>query len=186
MDAISLLVEDHRRIDDLFDAVSSGDVLAVPLACNALLLHSRMEEEVLYPFVAPHVEDAEWDVAGALEDHLVMRRLIVELGEESSISPSYLTRAAVLIRLVSAHVREEEDVLFPQLRAAVPPRRLEELGDALEHVRLAASGSTELAGVEQDSGAASDGDVSWAASPLTQDPHLDRSVSAVIQRTQGL
>lgn len=186
MDAITLLIEDHRRIDDLFDAVSSGDVLAVPLACDALLHHSRMEEEVLYPFIAPHVERTEWDVDGALEDHLVMRRLIVELGEESSISPSYLSRAAVLIRLVRAHVREEEDVLFPQLRAAISPPRLEELGDALEHVRLAASGPTGLDGAEQDSGAASDGDLSWAESPLTQDPDLDRSVNAVIQRTQGL
>jgi hypothetical protein len=38
----------------------------------------------------------------------------------------------------------------------------------------------------QDAGASSDGDASWVDSPLTQDPGVDRSVDAVIQRTQGL
>lgn len=38
----------------------------------------------------------------------------------------------------------------------------------------------------QDAGASSDGDASWAESPVTQDPGVDRSVDAVIRRTQGV
>jgi hemerythrin superfamily protein len=182
MSAITLLVEEHQRIAGLFDAVSNGDVTAVPLACNALLQHSRMEEEVLYPAVAPYSTDMDWDVEAALEDHLLMRRLIGELGEESSIGPSFLTHAAVLIGLVRDHMREEEDVLFPRLEAALGPQRVAELTVALER---AASGRLPAGRAHQDPGASSDGDVSWVDSPVTQSPQVDRSVDAVIQRTHG-
>ena len=110
MDALTLLVDDHRRIDQLFDAVSEGDTTAVPQVCEALLLHSRMEEEVLYPTIHGNLEAVQWDVSAALEDHLIMRRLISELSEESGESPSYLTKAGVLMRLVRDHVREEDTV----------------------------------------------------------------------------
>jgi len=183
VDAIALLTEDHRRIDLLFDAVSDGDVTAIPQVCDALLLHSRMEEEVLYPAISRFLGEAEWDVAAALEDHLIIRKLVSELSTESSISPSYLAQAGVLMRLVRDHVREEEEDLFPRIAAATSPRVVEKMGAELERVRR--SRSTATADIRQDPGASSDGDASWVESPLTQDPQVDRTVGAVIRRTQG-
>lgn len=184
MDAITLLIEDHRRIDLLLDAVIHGDLTAVPRVCEALLLHSRMEEEVLYPTSARLLDDGGWDASAAIEDHAIMKRLIAELSEEPITTPSYVDRVGVLVRLWRDHVREEEEILFPQLAAALDPRAAEEVGDALAHVgRQPPTGTAEA---QQDPGASSDGDVSWVESPVTQNPRVDRSVAAVIQRTQGM
>jgi hemerythrin superfamily protein len=183
VDAITVLVEDHHRINVLFDAVSTGDVAAIPQVCEALLLHSRLEEEVFYPTAARLLTDGEWDVSAALEDHVIMRRLVAELSGDSSISPSYLAQAGILMRLVRDHVREEEEVLFPRIAATAGPLVLAEMGAELE--RMKRSRPTSPADIQQDPGASSDGDASWVESPLTQDPRVDRSVDAVIQRTQG-
>lgn len=167
MDVITRLGEDHRTIHRLFEAVGNGDMAAVPQMCDALLRYSRTEEEVLYPAASRTLADEEWDHAGALEDHLIIKRLVAELADESSISPAYLTRVGILIRLVAEHVREELDILFPRFAAHADP---------------ALHGSPDA---RQDAGASSDGDASWVESPLTQDPRIDRSVDAVIRRTQG-
>jgi hemerythrin superfamily protein len=184
VDAITLLAEDHRRIDALFDAVSNGDVAVVPHVCEALLVHSRMEEEVLYPTMSRLLGDDEWDVSSALEDHVIMRRLVAELSDESSISPSYLAQVSILMRLVRDHVREEEEILFPRIEAAASPGMLEEMAAELQRAR--SSRPTATGEIQQDRGASSDGDASWADSPLTQDPQVDRTADAVIRRTQGV
>lgn len=136
MDTITLLVDDHRRIDRLFDAISNGDVTAVPEVCEELLLLSRMEVEVIYPVVAESIGDAQgWDAAEAREDHLMMRRLVAELTAENSASPSYRPRMGALMRLVRDHAHEEEEILFPQVVAGLEPRVLEKMGEALQRVR---------------------------------------------------
>ncbi len=75
-----------------------------------------------------------------------MRRLISELSEDSSDSPSYLTKAGVLMRLVRDHVREEEDILFPQIESALEPGLAEELRIALERVHDARAAGAADAG----------------------------------------
>jgi hemerythrin superfamily protein len=168
VDAITLLVEDHHRIDRLFDAISDGDVTAVPEVCEALLLHSRMEEEVLYPMVAATIGDAEgWDASAALDDHPLIRRLIAELEAEASVSPTYRPRAGTLMRLVRDHAREAEEILFPQVVTGLDPRLLEEAGDELQRVR-----DSGLSGKWQHPGSIGP----WM--PLLDDVPLDTSIGA--------
>lgn len=200
MDVVALLIEDHRRISLLFDDVSTGDMTAVPEACDALLRYSLLEEEVLYPAVAESLEGVEWDIPAALDDHMVIRGLIADLADESSITPSYATRMGNLLRLVRVHARAEEDSLFPQIERAMNPQAAARLADSLRSFETAQprlDGSLDRSrnrndeapsgdSAQADEGASSDGDASWVEAPLTQDPEVDRSVEAVIRRTQGL
>lgn len=61
---------------------------------------------------------------------------------------------------------------------------LDELREVAATIRDVSTARTEESSAGDD-GASSDGDASWARAPLTQDPDLDRSVEATIQRTGG-
>ncbi|MGZ5148171.1 MAG: hemerythrin domain-containing protein, partial [Burkholderiales bacterium] len=64
LDAIDVLMEDHKRVQKLFkdfDRVERDDAEAVrdlvETACVELQIHSMLEEELFYPAVRAQAED---------------------------------------------------------------------------------------------------------------------------------
>lgn len=131
MDAIVLLKDQHRAVEKMFKSFAKGDVDVVPDICDALEQHAELEETTFYPFVRAQVPEETAAVLESLEEHLIVKRLVSELRALSSDDEAYTAKATVLMENVRHHVREEEDEMFPVVRAALGRKRLTELGERM-------------------------------------------------------
>jgi len=140
--AISVLTDDHRRVEELFVRFEkTGDGAAkerqelVERITEALSVHASIEEEIFYPAARRAVPDAGHDVLEALEEHHLVKMTLAELEIMDPSDERYGAKVTVLIENVRHHVEEEEAELFPRVRAAIDAAELRQLGDQLTAAR---------------------------------------------------
>ena len=119
--ALDLLEQDHREVEEWFDAydeLSDDDGKAELAAkiCLALKVHAQIEEEIFYPEARRATSDNDL-LDEAVVEHATVKRLIgeieaVEVGEEL-----YDAKIRVLGEMVKQHIKEEEDELFPEVES---------------------------------------------------------------------
>ena len=105
MDAITLLKDDHRRIEKLFTRFERTGERArktrrrlVDQMAAELTMHTTLEEQVFYPLVRQSVTDADFVILEALEEHHVVKLLLNELAEISPSDERFAPKVAVLTR----------------------------------------------------------------------------------------
>ena len=134
-DAIALLKQDHRTVEDLFDQYERARTKGVKsrLAkelCLELSVHTRIEEEIFYPAVTAGVDEDVIDEAYV--EHDGAKSLIAELmAADVDADEFYDAKVKVLSEMIKHHVKEEEQRggMFSQARASDVDMR--ELGAAL-------------------------------------------------------
>jgi hemerythrin-like domain-containing protein len=144
VDAIQLIQQDHRAVDQLFGRFDrearSGDLEAqratVRDLVRALSIHASVEEEFLYP--ALREAGIEPEVLEALEEHHAVKLTLEELDALPPGHPRYAPKVRLLAENVRRHVREEERALLPRLRRALDDGQRRELGQTLAKARVAA------------------------------------------------
>jgi hemerythrin superfamily protein len=141
-DAIVLLKADHKEIRRLFrDFTGAGDRATKRKASLAkqiistLTMHTYIENEVMYPEVRKLLPDLNEAVLESYEEHHVADVLLMELAATSPSSERFNAKAHVLIATITHHMDEEEQVWFPQVRAGLGRKQLQEIGDKLEQAR---------------------------------------------------
>lgn len=87
--------------------------------------HQRKEEEVLIPELSARVAECDPLVVLTVVDHVVLRRLVREMGAAPAEQMASL--AARVARKVAEHAQFEEHTLFPALAATLGPTRLQQL-----------------------------------------------------------
>ena len=123
-DGLQLLIADHRKVEALFARFekasgTSAREKIVREICTELKIHTRIEEEILYPAISGKVEKDALDEAWV--EHDSAKLLINELEAAEPDESFYDAKVKVLQELIEHHVREEEkerDNLFQQTRAA--------------------------------------------------------------------
>ena len=145
MDAITLLKNDHREVEKLFKAFEkAGDNATatkkktVAKIIEALSVHAAIEETIFYPAVRNEIEDTESEVLEALEEHHIVKWVLSELDGMEPSDERYDAKVTVLMENVRHHVEEEEQDLFPDVRATLGRKRLGEIGDAMEKAKRTA------------------------------------------------
>lgn len=119
IDALELLEEQHREVEEMFDELMSagGDSeksrIFTRLA-NALAAHTKIEETIFYPSVFG--DDTEDELRESVEEHLVAKRIIADLLEMEPSDPQYMSKVVVLQEVVQHHVDDEEQELFEEVR----------------------------------------------------------------------
>ncbi|HET6757073.1 MAG TPA: SRPBCC family protein [Burkholderiales bacterium] len=119
-DAIAMLREDHEKVEALFKEFEPAkDKRArktiVKTACEELIVHAQIEEEIFYPAVREAIgEDDLMDEAEV--EHANANQLIAELGAMKPDEHHYDTKFIVLRELVKHHVEEEEGEIFPRVK----------------------------------------------------------------------
>jgi hemerythrin superfamily protein len=123
-DAIALLKADHRKVEDWFAKFEKarGDDRKRALAekiCNALRVHTQIEEEIFYPafFEATGDEDLHHE---AIIEHDGAKKLIAEIESSGPDNEFYDARVTVLSEMIKHHVKEEEqrDGMFAKARSS--------------------------------------------------------------------
>jgi hemerythrin HHE cation binding domain-containing protein len=124
MDATHLLMEDHRKVEGLFEQFekAGGDGRKEKIArqiCTELKVHSMIEEELFYPALRGKISDDDLDEAYVEHDGAKM--LINEIEGGFADEAFYEAKVKVLQEQIEHHVEEEEKIrgnIFQQARAA--------------------------------------------------------------------
>jgi hemerythrin-like domain-containing protein len=134
MNAFSLLKEDHRKTSRLIEQLSATSEAAVKTRerlfhklYREVYLHSRIEEELLYP-VLKESERTRKLVAKAVEEHRVIKYLLNELRRSEKFTEQWAARLTILKEHLEHHVKEEEQEIFKKADTVLSDRQLELLG----------------------------------------------------------
>jgi hemerythrin-like domain-containing protein len=144
LNAIQLLKEDHEYVKKAFRAFEKMDhedhqamKALVSQVCEALKVHTRVEEELFYPAARKAIKDEDLMNEAEVE-HDSARSLIRQLERMKPDDPKYAATFTVLGEYVKHHVKEEESEMFPKARRK--RMNLQRLGDRLmaRKIQLAA------------------------------------------------
>lgn len=125
MDAISLLMEDHKYVQKLFkefekikeDEDVDEKQKLVRVICTELSVHAQIEEEIFYPAARNAID--EQDLLDEAEvEHASAKELITQLESMQPDEELYDAKVCVLGEYVNHHVKEEQDELFPKVKKA--------------------------------------------------------------------
>jgi len=124
--AVEVLKQDHDEVEKLFDqyedakdednAELKAEIVAA--VCKALTIHAQIEEELFYPAMRRHEEDASDLVDEAAVEHQTLKNLVAELMDATPGDDLYDAKVKVLSEYVKHHVKEEEGEMFPMARKA--------------------------------------------------------------------
>jgi hemerythrin-like domain-containing protein len=141
-DAIVLLKADHKEIRRLFREFQRAGHRAVKKRgrlveqiIERLMVHTYIENEVMYPEVRALLPQLEDDVLESYEEHHVADVLCMELSAMAPDAEHFNAKATVLIENVSHHIEEEEQDWFPKVRAGLGRGQLQDIGARLEEAR---------------------------------------------------
>jgi hemerythrin superfamily protein len=111
-DAIALLKADHRQVEGWFEQFEStrSDDRKQKLAqqiCQALKVHTEIEEEIFYPAFLQATEDKDMHHEAEVE-HGGAKKLIAEIESSGPKDDYYDAKVKVLSEMIKHHVKEEE------------------------------------------------------------------------------
>ncbi|MFI4888361.1 MAG: hemerythrin domain-containing protein [Burkholderiales bacterium] len=126
--ALELLKRDHDAVDRLFeeyDEIKDGaedceKEQLVGRICHALTVHARIEETIFYPAARRVLQEQESKdlLDEAAVEHQTLKDIIGRLEAAPTDDPLFDAGVKVLSEYVKHHVREEENELFPKVRAS--------------------------------------------------------------------
>jgi hemerythrin superfamily protein len=133
-DAITMLVEDHEKVQKLFeefekikdDEAAKQDL--VDTVCAELTIHTQLEEEIFYPAVREAIDDEDLMNEAEVE-HNNAKQLINDLLDMQPDDELYDATFTVLGEGINHHIAEEQEAMFPKVKKA--KLDLETLGEEM-------------------------------------------------------
>jgi len=136
---IDMLTEDHKVVDALMTSYDGADGerrdRLVHEIIESLTKHTRIEEQILYPFIRAEVPDGDELMDEAEQEHQEAKDEIAKLSDLSPDDPAFDEAFQALRDGVRHHVEEEETEVFPKLTEATDEATLVELGARLAQAK---------------------------------------------------
>ena len=121
MNAISLLMKDHKDVKALFaqyqglsDRSFATKKKLAEQICHELTVHTQLEEEIFYPAVRRPIHDGDL-MDEAVVEHASAKELIAQILAMEPTEDLYDARLTVLSEQIEHHVKEEEGDMFPKV-----------------------------------------------------------------------
>lgn len=132
--ALDGLILDHRAILAILKEMEATDDQAVALRMKLLLkaklaltAHALAEEDVVYPLVGDVVHERD-KMSELFAEHAEVKVFLAELERLPKSGPEWAQIASRLRRTLEDHARDEEEHVFPALRAALDPQQAALMG----------------------------------------------------------
>jgi hemerythrin superfamily protein len=147
MNAITLLKNDHKTVEDLFKRFEKLGPRAVKgkqdvaeRVVRELSIHAAIEEMIFYPAIREVVEKGDVDdmVLESLEEHHIVKWQLYEIERTDPSDERFDAKMRVLMENIRHHVGEEEKDLFPKVNKMFDRGQLDELGDAMTRLKKTA------------------------------------------------
>ena len=143
-DVIEILSHDHREVEQMFAELESLRGAAdeqsrarrkdvAEQVTIELVRHSVAEEAAVYPKVKEKVSEAEAE--RAKQEHAEAEATMKRLEKLSPEDPGFDAELQTLMTEIRAHVAEEENEMFPQLRSVFSQDELVTIGQQVEAVK---------------------------------------------------
>lgn len=135
MNAIDLLKQQHREVEDLFEKIEKSDQQAEKATLfrqlgSKLVGHDAIEREIFYP-ACEEAMGLTGELGEALVEHGVVEFCLYQ-ADQAVGKPDFEFKVTVLKELIEHHVKEEEDEFFPKVQKALGDEKLDSLGEELE------------------------------------------------------
>lgn len=138
MDAITMLKDDHKTVEQLFKRFEKAGERAhvekrqiVDRIIEELSVHAAVEEQLFYPVARATVPDTDDVALESLEEHHIVKWVLSELEKMAPEDERFDAKVTVLIENVRHHVQEEEQEFFPMVRDELGRSALSDLGEAM-------------------------------------------------------
>jgi hemerythrin superfamily protein len=139
MNAIKMLKQQHSDVHEIFARLAAADDKAAATRraifgrlARALSLHGQLEERIFYP--AASTLKTEDLLERSLDEHARIDSLVARLLALDPNSVEFEELCVELHERVTAHIEEEETLLFPVVEKLFDEDELEALGDALDEL----------------------------------------------------
>jgi hypothetical protein len=140
-DAIELLENDHRRMEQLLaegedttEAAVKRRATLLETLVSELNLHELIEERVLYPALQAHPEARDIVLEG-FQEHHVADLIVAELKQVSEGDERWGAKFKVLKENIEHHIEEEEGEMFRKARQIFSREELRELGERMAELK---------------------------------------------------
>jgi Hemerythrin HHE cation binding domain len=125
LDAIAMLIADHKKVRKLFsefkrlhvEGSDEAKSAVVQQVCNELIIHAEIEAEIFYPAVRKAIKDSDL-MDEVLVEHAEATNLIAQLQDMHGEYELYDAKVTVLAEQIEHHVRDEEGKMFPLVKKA--------------------------------------------------------------------
>jgi hemerythrin superfamily protein len=139
------LKSEHKAVKAMLRAMADTDAsdgakrkALLEGVADALTRHAVEEENVIYPALSR--AGLEEGAAELYAEHAEMKTILGEMMSLETDDPAWIDRARALKTLIYAHVRAEENSLFPMLRQAEPEEEARLITRQMAHEGLRATG----------------------------------------------
>jgi hemerythrin-like domain-containing protein len=139
--AITLLEEDHRRMEDLLkqgedtgEQATAKRATLLDTITRELDLHEMIEEKIFYPALQAHPEARDLVLEGYQEHH-VADVLVRELHECAKDDERWGAKFKVLKENLEHHIDEEEGEMFRTARRIFSQEELNALGARMQQMK---------------------------------------------------
>jgi hemerythrin superfamily protein len=139
-DAIELLIQDHRVIDQLLqelDVETDPDHLRVLYLrlVGLLSAHEEAEQQVLFPAFRAALPASGQEATNRVAEHEEVNELLAGMRGLAPDSAGFEKRTSALILELQSHFQTEEESVFPYLHAALTRGELMEMAGRIEAVK---------------------------------------------------
>lgn len=148
MNAFTLLKNDHEKvagilekIDETTERATKGREQLFAQLKNELDIHTRIEEEILYPALEEYEETRAISLE-AYEEHALVKQLLEELASSPKDDEQWTAKFTVLKENIEHHVEEEEGEMFPKARKVLSEDEIKDLGERLQEAKQLQSSAT--------------------------------------------
>jgi hemerythrin superfamily protein len=145
MDAVQLLEDDHKTVEDLFGRYEEAGDEAYQekrhlrdRILKELTVHATIEEEIFYPATREARGETEQMVEEAYQEHAKAKQTLAELERMDPEDARFDQTMQSLIADVRHHVEEEEGGMFPQVQQAMSNEELQSLGEQMKEAKRTA------------------------------------------------
>lgn len=141
MNAFALLKADHEKvagiltkIDGTTERATKGREELFTQLKNELDVHTRIEEEILYPALEEYEETRAISLE-AYEEHALVKELLEELASAPKDDEQWTAKFTVLKENIEHHVEEEEGEMFKKARKVLSGDEIDALGERLQEAK---------------------------------------------------
>jgi iron-sulfur cluster repair protein YtfE (RIC family) len=148
MNALKLLIADHKEVDRMFkeaEKATRGKKREIFFQIkDALEAHAWVEETIFYPTLQSEGDKKLIELtAEAIQEHIGMKCFLGELAAVSTDASKFEPLLTKIIEDVRHHVKEEEGEMFPTIQKRFSTESLDLVGAQMEAEKERFQNSTE-------------------------------------------
>lgn len=145
MDALTFLRQDHKSVLGLLETLdgapsgSGAEASGLETMVNNLIIaesqHEAIEEQFFWPAVRAALDDGDELADKAIDQEQAGKKLLQQLEDGKPGEPDYHQALQDFVKAGREHIAYEQDVVWPQVEAAIAREDLEKMGVKLEQAK---------------------------------------------------